>query len=420
MFKPISLFIGLRYTRAKRRNRFISFVSLSSMIGIMLGIAILITVLSIMNGFNEVVKERVFGMARQVSITYSDSGTEKSISRWQILEQRLSKHPAVVATAPFVDAQGLLSYHGVTRPSILVGIIPEQEQYVSTPAQNMVLGSLFDLRPGEYGIVLGHTLAENMGLQLGDKITVLTPEVAVTPAGVLPRAKRFTLIGTFQMGKGFGFDTGLAFIHLNDAQTLLKLDNQVSGLNLKIKNLLIAPEVATDIFKLLDGKYFVSDWTQDYGEFFHFIQLEKTMMFFVLMLIIAIAVFNLVSSLVMVVADKNADIAILRTMGATPGLIMRIFMVQGSIIGIVGTLLGLTTGLALAANATYIAGLIENLLHIKFFSSNINFVNYVPSKIEALDVLKICISALVMSFLATLYPAWRAARVQPAEALRYE
>lgn len=416
MFKPLSIFIGLRYTRAKRRNHFISFISLSSMLGIALGVAVLITVMSVMNGFDEAIKSRILGMARQVTVS-----TYTGVLRdWQKMVQRVSHYPQVVAAAPFVTGQGMLANQGQVSPVMVTGIVPAEEQKVSILGHKMLDGSLTDLKPQRFGIVLGVNLADRLGLGVGSKVTLVTPQATPTPAGVIPRFKRFTVVGIFKVGNGAGFDDQAAFIHQTDAQALFQLRGAVSGIRLKLQDIYDARQLTQQLQKDLAGDYLVSNWTQEYGAFFSAISLEKTMMFLILTLIIAVAAFNLVSSLVMVVTDKKADIAILRTLGASPAMIMRIFMVQGCIVGIVGTVLGLVGGVILALNVTGLVSWIEATFHIQLLSSDVYYVNYLPSKLIWSDVMRIAFMALGMSLIATIYPAWRASRTQPAEALRYE
>ncbi len=416
MFKPLPLFIGLRYTRAKRRNHFISFISLASMLGIAIGVIVLITVLSVMNGFDEQIRERVFGLAEQVGITTYD----KKLPDWQQLDVRLAKSADVVATAPYAAGQGMLTHYGQIHPALIIGIEPGREAKIGQLANKMQRGSLSALQPGRYGIVVGRELAANLGLGIGDKVTVVIPTATLSPVGMIPRFKRFTVVGIFHAGTGFGFDDSLAYINMHDAQTLYQLGDNVTGLKFKLKDLYQAPQFANHLRELLPDGYIVTDWTETYGAFFQAVSLEKTMMFIILLLIIAVAVFNLVSSLVMVVTDKRSDIAILRTIGATPATILYTFIVQGFIIGALGTLLGLVGGLILASHVTELVNWLQAVFHVNLLSSGAFWVDYLPSKIIASDVIKICVSAFVMSLLATIYPAWRASRIQPAEALRYE
>lgn len=385
------------------------------MLGIALGITVLITVLSVMNGFDEHIRDRVFSMARQVSV----STVNHRLSDWQALQQQINALPGVKATAPYIQAQAMIS-SGTVKPTLLNGIDPAQEAEISELGRAMQAGQLSDLKAGQFGIILGQTLAATLGANLGEKVTVVLPEATVTPLAIVPRFKRFTVVGIFNVGSGFGYDTAYSFIHLADAQKLLRLASDVNGVQIKLADLYEAPQFSRVLQERLPVYYTVSNWTREFGAFFGAIQLEKTMMFFILLLIIAVAAFNLVSTLVMVVADKTADIAILRTLGATPGTILRIFIVQGTLIGVMGTILGLFGGILLAENATAVVQFIEQTFHTKLISSNVYYVNFLPSKLEWLDVANVCIMALAMSLLATLYPAWRAARTQPAEALRYE
>lgn len=416
MFRPLAFYIGLRYTRAKRRNHFISFISLSSMLGIALGVAVLITVLSVMNGFDQEIRSRIFGMANQVTVTTLNA----RIPQWQSIEEQLIKYPGVTGVAPFVGGQGILVNQGLNHPVAIVGVSPEKELQVSSISQKITQGSLKALIPGQYGIILGENLAASLGVTIGDKLSLLVPAATVTPMGIMPRFKVFTVVALFKMGSGFRFDSDMAFIQLKDAQTLFQLGNAVSGLRLKLQDFYAAPQISTGITEKLPSNFVVTNWTEDYGSLFHAISLEKTMMFLILLLLVAIAAFNLVSTLVMVVTDKRSDIAILRTLGATPKTILAIFMVQGTIVGLLGTFLGLIGGIFLALHATELVNLIETTFHVKLLSSDVYYVNYLPSQLQSLDVIHICIAAIMMSLLATLYPAWRAARTQPAEALRYE
>ncbi|MDR3478774.1 MAG: lipoprotein-releasing ABC transporter permease subunit [Gammaproteobacteria bacterium] len=416
MFTPASLFIGLRYTRAKRRNHFISFISLMSMFGIALGVIVLITVLSVMNGFDRQIKNRVFSMVPAITV----GSVANAITNWQELESIVKSVPSVTAVAPYVSGQVLLTSSGLVQPAMVNGIDPEKEGRMSELASKMVQGTLNNLTPGSFGIVLGEDLANRLEAMVGDKVTIVTPQMSMSVAGVIPRMKRFTVTGIFRAGSGFGFDTMLAFINLSDAQKLYEMGTTVTGLHVNIKNVYAAKQVSFDLAASLTPTARITNWTEQFGAFFQAISLEKTMMFFILLLIIAVAVFNLVCTLVMVVNEKEADIAILRTIGATPGTIMTIFIVQGATVGIIGTLLGILGGIALALNVTDIVNWIEHIFHVQFLSSSVYFVDYLPSELQADDVFRISIAALGLSLLATIYPAWRASKTEPVEALRYE
>ena len=414
MFKPLPLFIGLRYTRAKKRNHFVSFISLSSMLGIAIGVMVLITVLSVMNGFDEEIHKRFFSMAPEITV----SGSNGKISDWPSLEKELKTFPGVKAIAPYVGGQGLLTHEGQVLPIVLTGVLPDQEEAVTHLQDKLLAGNVANLK--NFGVILGRGLADNLGVMLGDKVTIMIPQATVTPAGMIPRFKRFTVVGVFSAGTGFNFDTKLAFINLQDAQKLLQLGNDVTGLKMKIDNIYKAPAMSDQLAEKLGEEYQIGNWTREFGAFFQAVKLEKTMMFLILLLIIAVAAFNLVSSLFMVVTDKQSEIAILRTIGATPSTILWVFIVQGMMVGFVGTLLGLLGGLLLASNATTIVNALQSFFNTQILSSNIYFVDYLPSKIMFSDLWQICAMAMLMSFVATIYPAWRASKTVIAEALHYE
>ena len=415
MYKYLPLFIGLRYIRAKRRNQFISFISLVSMLGIALGVMVLITVLSVMNGFDHEISERIFNMAQQVTIT----NLTAQVPNWQALKNQVQNEPHVIGVAPFVAGQAMLANQGAARPVILTGVLPEEEKNVSQMSKQMTHGSFNNLKPGQFDIIMGESMAQNLGLELGDKVTVLTTDVNISPVGVMPQYKRFTLTGLFHVEGAFRIDDNIAFIEMHDAQKLFNLRSNVSGLRLKVNDLYVAPKVTEQLQQTLPD-FSVGNWTQEFGAYFKAIQMEKSMMFIILVLIIGIAAFNLVSTLVMVVTDKRSEIAILRTLGASPRDIMKIFMVQGCIVGVIGTLLGVLSGVLLAINAPNIVQGIQSLLHMQFISSSVYFIDYLPSRLELKDVIQISLVSLFLSLIATLYPAWQASRTQPAEALRYE
>lgn len=414
MFKPLAVFIGLRYTRSKKKNQFVSFISFSSMLGIGLGVMVLITVLSVMNGFDTEIHRRFFGMTPEITLT----GREGVLTQWQEVRAQLEKNTAIRSVAPFVSVQSLLTYEGQVLPVMLMGILPELEEDITHLQHKMVIGHLKNLSP--FGIVLGQSLAEQLGVMVGESLTVMIPEATVTPAGMIPRFKRFTVKGIFSAGNGFNFDTKLAFIHLKDAQKMLHLGEEVSGLKIKIKDIYQAKTLSLMISKQFGDRLAVENWTDSFGAFFQAVKMEKNMMFLILLLIIAVAAFNLVSSLVMVVNDKQSEIAILRTIGATPAFILRIFMIQGMLVGVLGTLFGVSSGLLVATHTTAIVNALQSFFGVHILSSSIYWVDYLPSVILWADIWKVSVMALLMSFLATLYPAWRASKTVIAEALHYE
>lgn len=418
MFRPLSLSIGLRYTRASKRHSggFISFISLVSMLGIALGVMVLLTVLSVMNGFDYEIKHHIFAMARHVTVTSSRG----ALSHWPRLDKQIQQYSAVKASAPFLDGQAMLASEGLVQAVMVTGILPEREKAVSAIAEHMVKGEFNQLKPRHFGVVLGDELARSLGLSLGDDVMVITPEATASPVGVLPRFKRFKVVGLFHVENGFGYNSQVALVHLKDAQTLLGFGQAISGLRLRVSNLYGAAGLAQQLAGELKGHYRIADWTQQYGEFFRAIRMQKTMMFLILLLIIAVAAFNLVSSLVMVVTDKQSDIAILRTMGMSPWGVLRVFVVQGGLIGLLGSALGIAGGIALSLHVTQLVNLIERWFDVQFLSSSVYYVDFLPSRLLWSDVWHVGLLALCLSLLATWYPAWKAAGVRPAEALRYE
>ena len=415
MFKPLIVYIGLRYTRAKRRTRFISFITLTSVLGIALGVTALITVLSVMNGFEAELRERILGMTSHASIT----GENNELRDWPSLEPSLKQENRVLGWAPYIEGQAMLSSEHRVSGSLLRGILPAYESRVSEVTKHIVAGNLDGLKPGEFGIVLGEELAAYLGVMVGDKVTVITPQITSTPAGILPRLKRFTVVGMFKVGM-FEFDRNLALIQIDDAAKLLRMDDAVSGLRLKIDDLFYVHQIMGEIGPKLPGRYYISDWTQAHSNFFRAIQTEKRVMFIILLLIVAVAAFNIVSTLVMVVTDKRADIAILRTQGMTPAAVMGIFMVLGTVIGLFGAMLGCIGGIALALNVETIVPFIERLFGTHFMSADVYYISELPSKLLWSDVWQITGMAFLLSLLATIYPAWQASRIKPAEELRYE
>ena len=415
MFKPLEFFIGLRYTRSKHKNHYISFISLASMLGIMIGVLALITVLSVMNGFEKELRERILGMVAHVTV----SGTDGKLANWQKVDQQLANNKQIDGIAPYIQQQVMISANGEVRGILMQGVQPERQNAVSELEDNMLDGSLSTLKDREYGIAIGRELSNAIGAYIGDKITVITPFARVTPAGVLPRMKRFTVTAIYKMNMR-DYDSSTAFIHMDDAARLFKMKGQVSGLRIRLDDLFEAQPMATALQQELGNEVEVSDWGKDNKTFFSAIRMEKTMMFFILLLIVVVAAFNLVSSLVMVVNDKQADIAILRTLGISPSSIKKIFMIQGSIIGVSGAILGAIGGVLLAGNLETIIPALENFFGAKIFPEDIFYISKVPSELHMPDVWLITVTALVLAVLSTIYPANRAAAVQPAESLRYE
>ncbi|MEO6699764.1 MAG: lipoprotein-releasing ABC transporter permease subunit [Paraperlucidibaca sp.] len=411
MYKPLSVFIGLRYTRARRRDQFISFMSLSSMIGLMLGVAVLITVLSVMNGFDRELKQRILGMVSQSTIHATEP-----VQNWRKLVQLAEASPGVTAAAPMSQVQGMLTANGQVNGAVITGVAPEFEAKVSILPKFMTQGGLHDLTDGSYGIVLGQQLADVLGVRMGDSVTLVLPEATLSAAGVIPRFKRFTVVGVFKVGAEV--DGLLAYIHYADAGRLLRIGDRVQGVRLKVDDLFAVRATNERLLATLPPYFYASDWTQTQGSLFNAIKMEKAMMSLLLMLIVAVAAFNIVSSLVMVVNDKKSDIAILRTLGATPGMIQRIFLVQGTAVGLGGTLAGVALGVLLSLTVGDIAAGYERLMNVHLFDAY--FVNYLPTQLVWFDVAWVGLTAFILSFLATIYPARQAGRIQPAEALRYE
>jgi lipoprotein-releasing system permease protein len=409
------LLVGLRYTRAKRRNHFISFISLISMAGIALGVAALIVVLSVMNGFQEELRTRILAVVSHVQLT----GPGNALTDWQEVAKDALEHPRVREAAPYINAQGMLSYGQGVRGAIVRGVLPALEDRVADIGRHMRAGSLDALKPGAFNIILGGELARAIGAFPGDKVALIAPQGRVTPAGVIPRLKQFTVAGTFDIGM-YEYDAGLALMHLEDAQVLYQLGHVVSGVRLKLDDLFAARTVSRELSASLAPAVFASDWTQSHANFFRAVEIEKRVMFIILTLIVAVAAFNIVSTLVMLVTDKQADIAILRTLGASPASVMQIFVVQGAMIGVIGTLLGVVGGVLLGWNVDTVVPAIENTLGFKFLSKDVYYISDLPSDVQWSDVSTIGLVSLVLSFVATLYPSWRASRVNPAEALRYE
>lgn len=415
MIRPYELFVGLRYTRAKRRNLFISFISLISILGIVVGITALITVLSVMNGFGQELRGRILGFVSHITIT----GAEGTLSDWRDIARRVAGNAEIVGRAPYIVGQGML-INGRNASGVLVrGVLPSEEPQVSDLAQSMLAGHLQALRPGEFGIVLGQALAWRLDATLGSRVSLVVPQALVTAVGVVPRARRFTVVGIFSVDM-YEYDNGWALINIDDAARLYHMQDQVSGLRLKLTDIDAAPRISNTIGAALGPQYQVRDWARQHVNFFRALRMEKTVMFVIMFLVIAVAAFNVVATLVMVVTDKEADIAILRTLGASPASIMLVFMVQGTVIGVLGTFFGTACGVALAANVSTVVHAIETVFGITFLSPEVYYISELPSEVRLLDVVLIAGASLAMGLLATLYPARRAAKVQPAEALRYE
>jgi lipoprotein-releasing system permease protein len=415
MFRPFPLFVGLRYFRAKRRNQFISFISGMSLVSIAIGVMALITVLSVMNGFQDELRDRILNMTSDATI----SGFDNKLSDWPAVIRDSQEFPQVTGAAPYVDDQAMLANGSNMSGTEIRGVIPGMEPAVSEVGRRMVMGKLEELQPGSYGIVLGKDLAYTLGVAPGDKVILMISQGNVTPAGLIPRFRRFTVTGIFDAGM-YEYDRGLALINIKDAQVLYGLGDQVSGVRLKLKDKYQAPLVARAMTERFRGAYYVSDWTQEHVNFFKAIAMEKTVMFIILSLIELVAAISIAITLVMAVTDKQADIAILRTLGASPREIMGIFIVQGTIIGFLGTLIGLVLGVLLATYLNDIMHFLQQVFHTEFLPSSVYYISDLPASIARNDVLKITIASFVLTVLSTLYPAWRAANTQPAEALRYE
>ena len=414
MYQPLEFFIGLRYTRAKRRNGFISLISFISILCIILGVMTLIVVLSVMNGFEKEVRERILNMIAHVTVT----NFEGQLTNWPKVVEQVRQHPQVTGAAPFVQAEGMLIYQSNVHGAMFRGIDPTQESAVSKVNSHMVAGKLTDLKAGEFDIVLGKSLARRLGVEIGDKVTVVTPSANVTPAGVMPRLKRFTVVGIFQVGY-YEYDSGVGLMNLEDAQRVFQLGDNVSGVQVQVKNLLQVMPVTQSLKERLPD-YWVRDWSYYHANWFKAVKMEKTMISLLLFLVILVAAINIISTLVMVVTEKRSDIAILRTFGASTNTIMRVFIVQGSIIGIAGTLLGGTLGVIVAMNVESVYQWVSTNWGFNPIDPSVYLIPDLPSDLNWDQVAYICLASLVTSILATILPALRASRTQPADALRYE
>ncbi len=412
---PLEIFIGLRYTRAKRRNHFISFISMISMLGVALGVMALIVVLSVMNGFENELRGRILGMVSHITV----SGFGGPLQDWQPLRRQAMEHPDVIAGAPYIEAEAMISNLSSVSGALIRGIDPGYETAVSEIHENMQFGELTDLVAGEYGIVLGSGLANTLDVVPGDRVTMVTPQATASPLGFLPRLRRFKVVGIFEIGV-YEYDRSSAIIHYQDASKLFRLDGGVSGLRLKLNDLDLAPQVRQDLKQSIGLQYWVSDWTLRHSNYFQAVRTEKTVMFVILSLIVAVAAFNIVSTLVMVVTDKQADIAILRTLGMSPLSVMWVFMVQGTLIGLIGTLLGLGSGILIASYIDVIVPALEQFFQTQFLPRGVYPITELPAEMKRADVIKIGLLSFGISIIATLYPALRASRTRPAEALSYE
>lgn len=416
MFKPFYLYIGTRYTNLKRRDHFITFISLVSMIGIALGIIVLITVLSVMNGFSKEIRERILSVTPQLIV---NGWNNHPIDDPESLSRLIAKEPLVESQGPYIEGQGMVTRSGYVSGVLVKGIQPESIEAVFPLESALKEGSLKNLQPGKFGAIIGERLANSLDVKVGDKITLVIPEVSVTLAGATPRLKQLEVVGLFEVG--YIYDAGLVFVHLDDAKRLYKIrDGGITGIQVKLKDPFKSPELVHDLKQKTEGRFLITDWTELNATYFSAVRMEKRMMFLTLMMILAIAAFNLISTLVMVVTDKRSDIAILRTLGASRQKIMAIFVCQGAIIGVVGTIIGVVLGVILALNVESIVKCIEQMFGVHFLSKEVYFISDLPSQLQLQDVLWVAGSSLLLSLLATIVPAYRAANVQPAEGLRHE
>lgn len=409
------LTIGRRYLRAGRGNRFLSFISIISMVGVAIGVAVLIVVLSVMNGFEQELRGRILSLTSHATISAFGSG----LKDWQAVAQQVAANEAVEVAAPYIEDQVLLITSDKSSGALITGVLPAQERKVSAIAERMHGGSFDALAAGEYGIVLGDELANVLGLEVGDKVIVVTPQPVITPIGVTARNRRFKVVGTFDSGY-YEYDRNLAYIHLEDAARLYRMGDEITGLRLKLVDMLVAPRVVREIALSLGGGFYIDDWTRKHANFFRSIQLTKSVLFVILSLVVGVAAFNIVSTLVMVVKDKQADIAILRTIGARPRSILAIFISQGTVIGVIGTLSGVALGVLISVNLEALVHGLEALLNTSFLDAQVYYMSDLPAAVRWADVTRICVTALVLCSLSTLYPSWRAARTEPARALRHE
>jgi lipoprotein-releasing system permease protein len=415
MFRPLPVWIGLRYTRARRRNQFISFISFTSMMGVALGVAALITVLSVMNGFEKELRGRILGMTSHATLLKMGG----PLADWPGLQARLLQDPQVLGAAPFIQSQAMVTHGGAVTGVNVTGILPEEEPAVSVVAESIIEGDLGELGSGSWRVVLGSELARALRVAVGDSVTLVAPQPTTTAVGVTPRLRRFEVVGIFEVGM-HDYDAGLALVHLEDAARLFRIEGGVTGLRIKLVEPMSAPIVTRQIARGLEEGLAVVDWTQFHVNFFRALKSERVVMFVILTLIVAVAAFNIVSTLVMLVTDKQADIAILRTLGFPARAVMGVFIVQGLVVGLVGILAGVVGGVWLASNVQWIVQSIERAFSVEFLPADVYYISELPSSLEWSDVLAITLVSFVLCVLATLYPAWKASRTRPVEALRYE
>lgn len=415
MFQPKEVFIGLRYTRAKRKSHFVSFIAFISIAGVSLGVFALIVVLSVMNGFGNELRNRTLSMTSHATVT----GLNGYLSDWRQISKKATKQPNVEAAAPYIAKEVMLTNGRRVSGSLVRGIVPELEKNVSLIESKMVSGTLTDLKPGEYGIVLGRELANSLGVFEGDRVTVITPQATITAVGVTPRLRRFKVVGVFEVGMN-QFDSAMSYMHIVDAGKLFRLKDKVSGVRLRLTDLFEAPAIARELDRVFGEEFWVRDWTRQHKNFFKALKTEKTVMFIILLMVVAVAALNIVSTLMMTVTDKESDIAILRALGITPGSIMAIFLIQGAVIGLVGTVIGVALGVPVALNVFEIVSWMEQLFNTDFLPADVYYISDVVADVRADDILTYALSAFAITMLATIYPAWKASRTLPAEALRHE
>jgi lipoprotein-releasing system permease protein len=409
------LLIGRRYLRSNRGNRFVSLISVISMVGLAIGVAVLIVVLSVMNGFESELRGRILSMTAHASISALGAG----IDNWEVITESSLRNPEVLAAAPYIEEQALLLGRGLPNGVSLVGVLPAEQRKLVDIDRKMTKGSFDQLTAGGYGIVLGAELAAALGVAVGDRVVVVTSQPVITPAGITARMRGFKVVGLFSSGM-YEFDRTLAYIHMKDAALLYRMGEEVTGLRLRLSDMFMAPQVVRELAVSFGGTYYVDDWTRKHANFFRSIQLAKSILFLMLLLVVAVAAFNIISTLVMVVKDKQSDIAILRTVGASPRSILAIFITQGTMIGLIGTLSGVGLGVLLAMNLQTLVKGLEQLLGISFLDAKVYYMSDLPARVQWDDVVQISLTAFVLCCLSTLYPAWRAARTQPARALRHE